>query len=236
MKNKPILFIDDKIDNGVPRYKEHEDLIYELGGAIESIEFLSKVDFTQKSIFNDRELVFIHASTENEIQPEFVNDLKGQFPNIIFAEFSGNKSSNFKNLKDLRFRRKEHIYADGGVRLYLFLKFRQLYNKSVLSILITNGDFLGQIFEKSQLKIQEDILELIRLSKFGNSQKEIENLKNSVRLLALKNPEIENLFQDLETSANNASYINSLNLLQEKYKNYCDISQQQLSKMLKPNE
>ncbi len=175
--NMPILFVDEKEDEkdkSVKRYESTKTLLYTLG-CEDTIEFIGdlelekigdekteKVTYLPNPMFNDRKLVIIHAAkgdTSNRFSSDMVEAIRALFPNTTFAEFSGSAVTNL-DIRDLRFRRKEHIYKDGGYKLFLFTAYFKKYNQFVFDLLV-KGENILESNDDDLKEVQSNLKSLI---------------------------------------------------------------------------
>lgn len=175
--NKPILFVDEKEDENnksVKRYESAKTLLYTLG-CEDMIEFIGDLELEQikdeetenityvpNPIFNDRKLVIIHAAKgdiSNRYSSDMVEVIRPLFPDTIFLEFSGAAKTNL-DIRDLRLRRKEHIYKDGGYKLFLFVAYFKKYNQFVFDLLL-KGENLLESNDDEQTEVKSKLKSLI---------------------------------------------------------------------------
>lgn len=231
---QPILFVDEKKIEGTNqyRYASLKELIYQFD-CENTIEFLSDIgikDFKNKEdisvitspIFDQRNLIIIHASKndeDNKFSSDIVKVFRSTYPKIIFAEFSGRAKINL-NENDLRFRRQENIYEEGGVRLLLFTLYYKKYNEFEFEILIKGNE----LFEKA--KRNSDIL-FNSIKNSINSTNDLENnrddknVEDLLGLLGLNFSEIEVQKEILNNIFSIEEYLHFLieyqNKIEEKY-------------------
>jgi len=234
---RPILFIDEKEIEGTnrPRYGSLKELLYQYG-CNDTIEFLSDVgikDFKDKEdirtitkpIFDKRKLIIIHASKndeDNKFSSDIVKNFRSTYSEIIFAEFSGRAKINLNEV-DLRFRRNENIYEDGGVRLLLFTLFFKKYNEFEFEILI-KGDELLEKAKKNSKILFESIKNSINTIKDLDNNRNDKNFEDLLRLSGLNYYEIENQKKIIKNIYSREEYLQFLIKYQNKIeKKYCEI-------------
>ena len=89
-----------------------------------------------------------------------VEVIKSLFPSTVFAEFSGAAKRNL-DLRDLRFRRKEDIYKDGGYKLLLFVAYFKKHSEFIFDILV-NGEKAFELRKKVAKSTFDKILDAIK--------------------------------------------------------------------------
>lgn len=171
----PILFVDEKEDENdksVKRYEILKELIY-ASGYQDMIDFVGdlemksvtkengEIGYLTNTLFNERKLVFIHASKndDNQYPSDMVDSLRPMYPNIVFVEFSGSAKRNL-DIRDLRFRRKEDIYKDGGYKVLLFIAYFKKYGQFAFDILI-RGENLLESYDVELNEVKANLKSLI---------------------------------------------------------------------------
>lgn len=173
----PILFVDEKEDENdknVRRYETLKELLYSFGYQ-DTVEFVGDLEidsikdesgvttYSHNQLFDSRKLVLIHASKndDNRYPSDMVDSLRPLYPNILFAEFSGAAKRNL-DIRDLRFRRKEDIYKDGGYKVLLFIAYFKKYEQFAFEILVKGENLLesSEVETELQLNLKSLIDEL----------------------------------------------------------------------------